>query len=169
MKEVQLTRGMKALVDDEDFELVTRHRWHPKPGGKTFYADTSIRGSDGKWHTAKMHRLILGLSDSDPRRGDHVDMNGLNNQRHNLRVVDATGSNVNRLVYGKSGFKGVFKRKGGFVAGISLRKKGIYLGWFKRAEEAAHAYDDAARRFYGELARLNFPRETEQSALVRKA
>lgn len=123
-----------------------------------FYAATNIK-TNGRWVTRYMHRLIMlapkGL------QVDHIDGNGLNNTRANLRLCERSLNNVNRrLGYTpKSGFRGVYQDTGGplFYARIWSGGSAKRLGYFRNAEEAARAYDAAAVQEFGEFAVLNFP------------
>ena len=94
-KLVPVSRGKyQARVSDEDYELVSRHTWHAvKPKGKTVYAQTTIRMGNARVNVF-MHRVILNVP-----RGlftDHIDRDGLNNTRENLRAVTASENNLNR-------------------------------------------------------------------------
>ena len=110
-----------------------------------------------------MHRLILGEPPSDQKViVDHRDGNGLNNQRSNLRWVTKQENNCNRAGFGSSGFLGVSKSRGKWVA--KIRRDGIryHLGTFVSEIEAAKAYDAKAIQLHGEFANLNFPMEANQ-------
>jgi len=107
-----------------------------------------------------VHRLILGLSNGDKKRADHINRNRLDNRRENLRLCDARGNAANRAGYpGSSKFKGVtFRRScGKWEAAIRTRGKTRYLGVFIAEEDAARVYDTAALELFGEFAFLNFP------------
>jgi hypothetical protein len=160
MKEIKLTQGKVALVDDEDFEYLNQFKWHAKKGCNTFYAKRSIKGS-----TLSMHSLIM-----KPPHGfeiDHKDLNGLNNQKDNLRICTRSQNQANRKkAKGNSRYLGVCRLKGEIyngkkyrdtiIATINKDNKLIYLGSFKTEEEAAIAYDIAAKKLHGEFAYLNF-------------
>lgn len=152
MKTIPLTRGQVAQVDDADYEWLMQWKWYATPGRKTFYA----RHSSGKRRIGvKMHRILV-----DAREGelvDHRDGNGLNNQRHNLRVCDALGSSRNRglnKVPGSSAFKGVRKVDNGWEVRIRAEQKRHRL-LFANEREAALAYDALALKYHGEFARTN--------------
>lgn len=158
MKEVPLTRGYVALVDDDDYDRVmAAGSWCVRPSGQTAYAQRRIV-RDGKGTTISLHQFLTGLTNID-----HVNGDGLDNQRHNLRPATRGQNMGNRRLPQNSatGFKGVTKRKVGYryQAQIGANGKHYYLGNFATAEEAARAYDAAAIRHFGEFARLNFPQE----------
>ena len=100
--------------------------------------------------TLMMHRFILGLEFGDKRVADHIDRDGRNNCKTNLRIVTQRQNTLNRR--GRNKFKGVCFTEGKWRAMISI-------GSYDTGEEAAKAYDKAAKYFYGEYAYLNFPDE----------
>lgn len=164
--EIPLSRGMVALIDDEDLPLVAGIPWYAAGGygNRTWYAV-----ADEQLGWLHMHRRLLGLERGDPRRPDHRDGNGLNNRRANLRLATPAQNSQNRRGYGSSGFKGVvlYKRHGRSIcwrARIGSPCKA--LGQFGTPEDAARAYDAEARRRYGEFACVNFPSPGERSALT---
>jgi hypothetical protein len=110
MKEIQLTQGKVAFVDDSDFELVNQFKWHAyRELGRRWYAQRNVRLSDGRT-TQSMHRFIMGLEHGDPRQVDHRDrFHTLDNRRSNLRVtVTQNQQNVGKRKDNTSGFKGVY-------------------------------------------------------------
>lgn len=157
MKEIQLTQGKVALVDDEIFEWVSQWNWYAMRSKNTYYAYRYV--SKGGKHALAMHREILGIKDCKIQ-GDHRDGNGLNNQRYNLREATSAQNQANRGSFGKSKYKGVFKmnNRPGYISKISNNRKNKHLGYFRSEIEAAKAYDKVAHELYGEFARLNFPK-----------
>jgi hypothetical protein len=152
MREIALTQGKVALVDDEDFELVSQWKWCVLRGKYTWYA---VRGcADGK--SVLLHREILGLSAGMGDYVDHKDGDGLNNQRSNLRIATQSQNNANarNRLNVSSPYKGVCwdKARNVWMARISE----IFLGRFSSEEDAARAYDEAAVERFGEYARTNF-------------
>lgn len=110
--------------------------------------------------TTYMHRLILGLVPGDGQRVDHRDLNGLNNVRSNLRLCTSSQNLANgpRRVDNTSGYRGVGwdRQHRRWVAKIQVRGRTMNLGLFRSPEQAALAYDAAAREHFGEFARPNF-------------
>lgn len=158
-KEIELTQGKYALVDDADYAELSKHKWTLIRGDHHRAPDYAVRSVkiDGKPKAILMHRQIMGF----PNCGiDHIDGNGLNNCRENLRTATQQQNNFNRRIYknNQSGYKGVYmntgKRK--WRAVIRFDKKSIHLGYYFTKEDAAIAYDDAAREYFGEFAKTNF-------------
>jgi HNH endonuclease len=148
---IPLSQGQSALVDDEDFEWLSKYKWGFY--GPKNYAQNGARNR--KPQTILMHRLIL-----DAPKGlvvDHIDGNGLNNQRSNLRLATRRQNAHNRpkQANNQSGFKGISKHHRRWKATIRANGKCIYLGLFKTAELAGAVYDQAALKFHGEFARMN--------------
>ena len=155
--EIELTQGKIALIDDEDWDLVSGYRWHActTPRHNTWYAQAHTRRADGTWTKIKMHRLILGLT--DPRvHTDHIDGDGLNNRRGNLRACSNSENQRNRgsQANNTSGFKGVSwdKETGKWAANIRVNGKQKRLGRHDTPEEAYQAYCDASIELHGEFA-----------------
>lgn len=141
-----MTQGYVAIVDASDYDLVAAFKWYPLKGMHTVYA----RRCDG----AMMHRLILGLRPDE--RGDHINGDGLDNRRANLRPCTQRQNSFNaRSFRGK--YKGVKwePRHRKWRARILVERRDIYLGLYKNVDDAARAYNDAARQLFGEFARLN--------------
>lgn len=147
---IALTKGYFAIIDIEDYPEISRHSWHIKTGGGgNMYA---CRTSDKMY---RMHRQLLNAPKG--MDVDHINGNGLDNRRCNLRI--ATRAQNMQNMKPKNGFKGVAAHKNKWRAEIRANNKRHYLGLFSSPELAAVAYDKAAIFHCGEFARLNFPRE----------
>jgi len=156
--EIPLSRGLVALVDDSDYNrLSTAGKWYANPGGDTFYACRMSPRRGGKQLHIQMHTLVTGWSFVD-----HINGDGLDNRRSNLRPADKSTNGMNRGIGSNntSGFKGVSLQGLKWKAQIRVNGRHVHLGMFDTPEEAARVYDQAAVRHFGEFARPNFPRET---------
>lgn len=169
MKELKLSSGKVALVDDEDYDYLMQWKWWTYKGTNTLYAKRVyyIPGGKGKIRkTVFMHRLILGLTDPEVIC-DHADRNGLNNQRSNLRVATRSQNRANSKPSknGTSIYLGVMCKKFinkndeiriSWFAQIGFNGKTIGLGYFDNETDAAKAYDIKAKELFKEFANLNF-------------
>lgn len=161
MKEIPLTQGKVALVDDEDYAIVLRWKWCLSRGqGGLKYAIHSIR-ANGHLTTIPMHRVILRLYQG--RVCDHINGDGLDNRKANLRLCTQQQNTYNQRArrVSATGYKGPYLHKGGlWKSSITVNGKTKYLGYWQTARQAALIYDAAARQYFGEFARLNFPEVT---------
>jgi hypothetical protein len=155
MKEVQLTQGYVALVDDEDFERVNAYKWYAQVSHKTVYAHRSTPRVNGKQGNQSMHRFLLNLPSGHDPEVDHKDRNGLNCQRYNLRTATRQQNCCNRN--DKVKHKGISwsERRNKWKAHIQVNRKEVHLGYFSSQEAAAAAYDVAALKYYKEFALTN--------------
>lgn len=149
MKIITLTQNQIALVDDEDFEWINRCKWRYNQG---YAVRTLCAGKLRK--TLYMHREIMHAA-TDVEI-DHIDEQGCNNQKYNLRLATHPQNQWNRgkNSNNKTGFKGVSKhnKNNCFVAHIWLDNKSFYLGSFAKPEEAAQAYRYKEKEYRGEFA-----------------
>ena len=168
MKRIPLSQGQFALVDDNDYESVSRFKWYVSRG----YARMSVSFGtlDGKQQQVGMflHRLIM----RPPHHLDidHINHDGLDCRRENMRVCTASQNQHNQVRRkGTSKFKGVSQNKGRskWRAQIKLNGKQIYLGYFHNEAEAGMAYDAKAKELFGDFANLNFPNSS--GLKIRKA
>lgn len=149
--------GRVAIVDDEDFDLVGRYSWHiletVLPNGRVDgpYARTKLPGSRA---TVLLHALITGY-----RLTDHANGDGLDCRRINLRLATKGQNRANSRPQpgASSRYKGVDRQQGKWRSRIRINGRLIYLGCFTSEEDAAIAYDLAAREAFGEFAYVNFP------------
>lgn len=159
MKEIKLDHGFVALVDDDMFDKLSRYEWysHKHTNRHTNYAKRNVNG-----RIVFMHHFILPRMDG--YLIDHIDNDGLNNQKENLRYATHSQNNANATKRAKaqSEFKGVSldKRKTRgckkWSAQVMKDKKSFWLGYYENPVDAAKAYDKKARELYGEFARTNF-------------
>jgi hypothetical protein len=154
MKEIRLTNGMIAQVSDEDFDELNKFTWSAAKQCRTYYPMRDIY-SNGTHTRIKMHTIIM-----NGKLTDHIDNNGLNNQRSNLRECTPSQNSMNTRSHlgSSSKYKGVswasrFKK---WRAEIYHNKKNVYLGMFKDEIDAARAYDEKCKEFFGEWGKLNF-------------
>lgn len=159
-KEITLSNGGACLVSAEDYENLNKYRWH-KRSSDGYVARTEY--INGTFKTIRMHREVLYTPSGFVV--DHINRNRLDNRRENLRVASRSQNTANSIKpsTNTSGFKGVHYRKdqGRWRAFIRVNKKGISLGQYSTAEEAAKAYNEAAVKYFGEFARLNDIKEDE--------
>lgn len=157
MKEIQLTNGGVALVDDEDFEMINKYKWFAHKEGNTFYAWRHIKKGMRQYGMVKMHRQILNPMDHE--QVDHVNGNGLDNRRANIRVCSNSQNMMNQKIRSdnSSGFKGVsyHAQNKRWRATINLNGKQISAGCYATPKEAAIAYNRKAIELFGEFARPN--------------
>lgn len=162
MKQIPLTQGQVALVDDEDFEELNKYKWFAvRQRTGNFYASRCIvKRTNDSWNQKFiiMHRIISRTPDN--LICDHKNGNGLDNRQKNLRNCNRSENNMNRKLTDRNscGFKGVFflKQTGKWRAAIGLHNKHFYIGSFSTKEDAAKAYDKKAKELFGEFAKLNF-------------
>lgn len=154
MKTIPLYKtDLVAIVDDEDYESLSKYRWLLHKAG---YA---IRREKGK--TILMHRCLIAVPAG--MQVDHINHNGLDNRKNNLRPCTMAQNQRNRGVSksNTSGCKGVYwnRKTNKWVAQIvSNQNEKTYLGSFLDIKDAARGYDEAAKKYHGEFAKLNFPR-----------
>lgn len=154
MREIPLTRGLVALVDDGDFEWLSQWKWH---ADKDNYVKRNVTTSKKPYRQTRvlMHREILGLEYGDPREGDHINLNRLDNRRSNLRVCTRRQNEYNKgpRIDNTSGYKGVsfYKRTRKWMARILDNGKRRYLGSYETPQEAYEAYKCAAKIIHGDF------------------
>jgi hypothetical protein len=154
MKEIKLTQGKVTLIDDEDYEYLNQWKWHLHDGHGAQYATRTIYRKGGKQRQINMHRLIMNTPNG--MEVDHLDRNGLNNQKNNMRNCTRKENSRNRDPKSASGYIGVYcQGKSQIIARIYVNGKDIFLGSFKNKEDAARARDNAAKIYFGEFATIN--------------
>jgi hypothetical protein len=147
---IPLTRGLWAIVDESDYEWLSKYSWqavHTRRG--LMYARRRMNGK-----RVSMHRLLV-----DAEEVDHINGNTLDNRRCNLRPATHAQNIRNSARKGNSGyrFKGVYLSGKRWHIRITVDGRQVSHGPYQSEEDAARAYDAAARTHYGEFARLNFP------------
>lgn len=152
MKEIQLTQGKVALVDDEDYEYLMQWRWHLTAGA---YAARDIENKK----VIYMHRFLMNAQKG--QEIDHINQNKLDNRKSNLRACTRAENmrNTKKRSQNTSGYKGVtwhdLRKK--WAARLKYNYQDIHIGLYNTPIEAARAYDAKAKELFGEFASLNFP------------
>ena len=150
---VPLTKGYVAIIDAEDVRKVHAWDWSARVKGHTVYAQRVFR-RDGKSKMVLLHHQLMGIPDGG--HIDHINHNGLDNRRSNLRFATESQNQQNRRVSSRSrlGLKGVYfdAKRGKYVAAIQKDKRKQTLGLFETAEEAKVAYDKAAYTLHEQFA-----------------
>ena len=156
-KKIPLTQGKFAIVDDEDYGELSKHKWCVDKTPYTYYAIRRVKRR-GKCTTIRMHRFILNAKPGEDV--DHRDSNGLKNTRDNLRICTRSQNVQNQRPRkdGSSRYKGVrwHKTAKKWQAQIVSNHKERHLGLFDNEIQAAQAYDIAAKELFGEFAYTNF-------------
>lgn len=160
MKTIPLTKGKFATIDDEDYSKVSHLSWYAsKEKNGLWYARAYLGRGYKKYSSIRMHRLILGMNKQDKRQVDHLNSNGLDNRKHNLRIATNAQNSMNRRKQKgcSSIYKGVYWNKVNrrWLAYIYLNRKKISLGSFIDEKSAAQAYNNKAKELFGEYALLN--------------
>ena len=157
MKKIQLSQGQFALVDDDDYDRLSKYKWCALKHhtGKYYAARTDVANNR---KTVRMHRFIMGICYDNELVADHINHDTLDNRKSNLRICTKKENAKNRSSSKESASKylGVHICEGGFVARVGGGNQRKYLGYFKCEIEAAKAYDIAAKEMHGEFANLNF-------------
>lgn len=157
MKEIKLTRGKAALVADEDVGWLNQWKWYATVSKNNFTAVRWVGKTDNR-HKAHMHRQIMNASEGEEI--DHINHNTLDNRRENLRLCTHQQNSMNRRKRTglSSIYKGVcwHKQHKKWLARIKINNKQFCLGYHKWEANAAKAYDEAAKKYFGEFACLNF-------------
>jgi len=156
-KEIDLTRGLKATVDDDDYDMLNKMSWYAQKDSRgKLYAATDVLGD-----TVYMHRLITKQEGGDSNKVDHISGNTLDNRKENLRITSTSENAMNNKKTNAprtSKYKGVTKQPDGrWRAMIGKDNKDIHIGYYDDEDTAAQAYDTKARELFGDKARLNFP------------
>lgn len=148
--------GLFALVDDEDFERLSKFKWHLSHRKGWVYVVRSNR-IGAITYKPYLHREVMGAVKG--QQIDHRDRNPFNNQKCNLRFSNQSQNMMNRTrsLKSKNKFRGVSPSHGKWFARVKVRGKTVCSKCFDREEDAAKAYDNMARDLHGDFAVLNFP------------
>lgn len=154
MKEICLTKGMITIVDDDDFDMLSKYKWYVTNKKGTFYTQRRHEFPDGTKKTICMHYLIMGRE-----WVDHIDGDPLNNQKSNLRICTPRQNSMNTRSHSDS----TSKYKGVSLVGHNKRwrseiyynGKTIYLGEFDKETDAAKTYNDKSIELFGEWGKAN--------------
>ena len=165
-RRIYLGDGQFTILDQQDYYHLSKFKWYVKGSFGKFYAARNYKYDSRQTKTVSMHREIMSAPGG--LLVDHKNRDGLDNRRANLRLATYSQNNCNKLKRKNtsSQFTGVcFNKRGKRWGGhISNKGKRIFLGYFDSETEAAKAYDEAAKKYHGEFARLNFPEETPVSS-----
>ncbi|HAR45060.1 MAG TPA: endonuclease [Nitrospiraceae bacterium] len=174
-KTIPLTQGKVAIVDADDYAMLIKHKWIADKKRRDYCACRSV-GPRSSRKTIYMHRVILGAGPHE--MVDHINGDGLDNRKANIRKC--THAENQRNIHARNsicGFKGVtkvqrnYQLKKPWVACITVgckQSRRIHLGYFENPVDAAHAYDHAAQKYFGEFANCNFPKKQVINATVSK-
>lgn len=162
--QIPISRGMFTLVDDVDADSVRAFRWNAMPCQHLWYARRQRARAGGGQQAQMLHSFLTGWS-----LVDHINGDGLDNRRANLRQATVMQNARNRRkIFGLSAYKGVARADSistPWRARITIAGSRLQLGNYANELDAARAYDAAARHHFGEFAALNFPAADERSAL----
>ena len=158
MREMSLTKGKVAIVDDADYDWLNQWKWYAtNPAGKGWRAQRDSGGRKSKVRLA-MSRVIMGVNPGDSRVVDHINHNSLDNRRENLRIVTVTQNNMNVRGHrdSETGEKGVHINKSSqtnpYRVQIQADKKRLHIGCYPTMEAAKCAYRHAAMTMHGQFA-----------------
>jgi len=162
-KQIPLTQGNFAIVDDADYEWLNQYKWHSVFRKTVTYAAHPLPRGLGPRKRWRMHRLILGLKFNDGTTVDHINRNGLDNRRCNLRLCTPSQNGMNSPPEPgyTSKYKGVSwdKISSKWYSQIAVDAKTYNLGRFENETDAAKAYDAKVTELCDEFAYLNFPND----------
>lgn len=158
MKYIELSRGFKTAVDDEEYKQLNEDKWYAHTDSKGFTYAVRTVWVNGKHSMVRMHRIILNAPKGS--LGDHINGDTLDNQKHNLRLVTCQQNSQNRIANknSTSKFMGVSwnSRVKRWATQITHNRKHFWLGFFDDEKVAAKIYNEKAKELFGDFAKLNF-------------
>lgn len=156
-KQIPLTQGKFAVIDDIDYEMVICFKWTAITNHGNWYAVRRVTYAPKKSRILSLHRFITNAPSN--MEVDHINGDGLNCTRNNMRVCTQKQNSTNKKkpINSTSGYKGVTwnKTKKKWIAQIKVSQKKIHLGGFNDPKSAAKAYNEAAKKYFGEFAHIN--------------
>lgn len=153
VKEIILNNGYKTIVDEMDYLTFSKHKWHARESRGKVYACRAIY-NNGEQKILRLSREVLG--NYLKLEVDHINGDTLDNRMINLREANRSQNMANMRNHNPSGFKGITPIQNKWRAQICFKYRKISLGTFETKEQAAKAYDCAARKYFGEFAHTNF-------------
>lgn len=153
MKQIPLTQNKFALVDDDTYLAVSHLKWHVLKIGKIWYAARNIKDENGKYHMMYLHHCIIGHPLNN-LVANHIDGNGLNNQRYNLEIVTQRKNTQNKQIHRNGRLPGTClattkhedKIYTYWMSYIRINGKREYLGTFNTEQEAYNVYLEALKK-----------------------
>lgn len=166
MRKINIGNGLFAIIDNDDYERTKLYKWGTKYCKKSKKIQAVMSVNQSKWaNSIYLHRLILNVNDSKILV-DHLNMDVLDNRKVNLRLAtrSTNAMNRNKQSNNTSGFKGVSwdKSRNKWESYINYNRKKIHLGRFDNKKEAANSYNNAAKLYHKEFARLNIIEEDNE-------
>lgn len=154
---IPLTKGFHAIIDPCDFNLVSKYTWRTSGEDGDYYAATNMKVKRNVVKLVRLHNFIMKPKES--KRVDHRDRNWLNHVRKNLRICSVAQNNQNRVSKKNRQYRyrGIYLYNNRWLATIRFDRKLKHLGRYDTDIQAAKAYDEAAKKYHGEFAVLNFP------------
>jgi hypothetical protein len=156
IRKIKLTQNKFSLVDEDDFNDLNKFKWHALFDGYNYYAGRSSEYINGKRKTIKMHTVIMNTPKG--MEVDHIDGDGLNNTKKNLRICTHSQNSKNQGLRknNTSGFKGVYQDKiyKKWIAKINIDGKRIHLGRFNTKEESYEKYCQACKKYHKKYFKL---------------
>ncbi|MCD4831544.1 MAG: hypothetical protein K8R02_07025 [Anaerohalosphaeraceae bacterium] len=166
---LKLNKGRYAIVDYDDWKALKKFNWRLRKSPTTLYAERTAYTVTNRQRNIALHRQIMNAS-----KGifiDHINHNGLDNRKTNLRPATPAQNAWNRKQSNanwksSSKYRGVkwHRKSAKWSAQIGFNNKRKHLGYFVNEIEAAKAYDIAARKHHGNFATLNFPPQAGEGA-----